>query len=44
MCCKRGATILAKVKARPGKSSAFGRTYPQERETKERTGEVRKKL
>lgn len=38
MCCKRGATILAKVEAGPGKSQAFGGTHPQEREAKERTG------
>lgn len=35
---------MAEVKARPGKSPAFGRTYPQEREAKERTGEVQQNL
>ena len=40
MCCKRGATILAKVEARPGESTTIGRTHPQEREAKERTGEL----
>lgn len=38
MCGKRGTTILAKVKARPGKSSTSGGTNPQTREAKEGTG------
>lgn len=44
MCCKRGAAILAKVKARPGKSPTFGGTYPKEREAKEGTGASQNKL
>lgn len=35
---------MAEVKARPGKSPTFGRTYPQEREAKERTREFQKNL
>lgn len=38
MCCQRGAAILAKVKARPGKSPTVGGTHPQTREAKERAG------
>lgn len=44
MCRKRGATILAKVEARPGKSATFGGTHPQEREAKERAGAIKRKL
>lgn len=43
MCCEGGATILAEVEARPGKSPAFGGTYPQERAAKERTGALQRK-
>lgn len=38
MCCKRGASILAKTEAGPGKSQTLGGAHPQERAAKERTG------
>lgn len=38
MCSKRGASVLAKTEAGPGKSQTFGGAHPQERAAKEGAG------